>query len=510
MTKKYATNNLDWQNIPFELLTPQQMGEADRLSVTLTGQDSFTLMQSAAKAVADIVLNEYRSHRRIAILCGPGNNGGDGYAAASLLKAHGFDVVCFSLASPRENSDGKKAFTLWDGITSSIQLFVPDNFDLIIDALYGAGLDRPLDEALEAVIEKIAESDRPVIAVDLPSGVFGRTGAVAGKAIKATKTVTFFRLKPGHVCYPGRAQCGEIRLVNIGIPDAVLNSIKPSYFLNTPHLWEPLWPILDYDTHKYRRGHAVVFSGPQTSTGAARLAAFAAARSGAGLVTVLAPQDALPVHEMHLTSIMIKKMEDDREILTFLAARKVRSVVLGPAFGALDRAFSIAKAILREGKITTLVLDADALTALAGHGQEMFELIKSSPVNVILTPHEGEFHRVFPDIAGRTERTRIEKAKDAAEQSGATIVYKGADTMIASPLGRVAITINGTPYLATAGAGDVLSGIIGGLSAQQMPPFEAACASVWVHAQCARHFGLGMIAEDIVSALPVVLSEILL
>lgn len=509
VTKRYATNNLDSRNFPPELLTPQQMGEADRLAVKITGEDSFKLMQCAAKAVADSVLNDYRSCRRIAVLCGPGNNGGDGYAAASILKAHGFEVMCFPVSQPRKKSDAERAFTIWDGITSSIDMFMPDNFDLVIDALYGAGLDRPLDLPVQAVIEKLSQTNLPVIAVDLPSGVFGRNGAVVGKAIKATKTITFFRLKPGHVCYPGRAQCGEIKLVNIGIPDTVLDSIKAINFINTPCLWRPMWPELDYDTHKYRRGHAVVFSGPQLSTGAARLAAFAAARSGAGLVTVLAPEDALAVHEMHLTSIMLKKLASDREILSFLAARKVRSVVLGPAFGSLERAFSITKAILSEGEITTLVLDADALTALESHQKEIFELIKASSVNVILTPHEGEFHRVFPDIAEKAEIARIEKAGEAAKLSGATVVYKGADTMVASPFGRVAVAINGTPFLATAGSGDVLSGIVGGLSAQRMAPFEAACAAVWIHAQCAHHYGLGMIAEDIVCAIPVVLDDIL-
>lgn len=507
MTKKYTTNNLDKPNIPLEILDPKQMSMVDRLAVTLTGEDSFNLMERAGQAVADIVIKDYRSCQKIAVLCGSGNNGGDGYVAAHILKAHGFDVTCFALANPRENSDAKKAFTIWGGFYSSIDLFEPDKFCLIIDALYGAGLDRPLDAQLQALIAKICESNRPVVAIDLPSGVFGRTGAIAGKAVEATQTVTFFRLKPGHVCYPGRAHCGKIVLVDIGIPDSVLDTIKPLVSLNARHLWQKDWPILEYDTHKYRRGHAVVFSGSQTATGAARLAAFAAARSGAGLVSVVAPEDALPVHEMHLTSIMLKKMADDREILLFLLERKAHSVVLGPAFGNLERAFSIAKAILREATITTLVLDADALTALSSRSEEIFKLIKASSVNVILTPHEGEFRRVFPDIAEKEDATRIEKAEQAAKRSGATLIYKGADTMVAAPSGRIAIAINGTPYLATAGAGDVLSGIVGGLGAQQMPPFEAACAAVWIHAECARHYGPGLIAEDIVSVIPTVLRE---
>lgn len=510
LVKKYAICNFNKPAVPTQLLTPKQMGEADRLAARINGGDSFGLMERAGQAVADVVLNNYRQCRKIAVLCGPGNNGGDGYMVAHILKAHGFELQCFSLKEPRADSDAMKAFVLWGKTASPLTDFVAQNFDLIVDALYGAGLDRALDAALQKEIIKISESNVPVIAIDLPSGVFGRTGAIDGEAVKATKTVTFFRLKPGHVCYPGRAQCGEIILANIGIPDVVLQTIKPTYALNCPSLWSKSWPVLDYDTHKYRRGHAVVFSGPQTSTGAARLAAHAAARSGAGLVTVISPKDALPVHEMHLTSIMLKEMGSDEEILAFLDERKVRSVVLGPAFGMLERAFSIMKAILTGSKIFTLVLDADALTALAQKSEEAFELFRKSSVNVILSPHEGEFHRIFPEIAEKAHLTRIEKAEQAAAKSGATIVYKGADTMIASADGRVAINVNGTPFLATAGAGDVLSGIIGGLSAQQMSPFETACASVWIHAQCGQHFGLGMIAEDIVSAIPLVLGEIVL
>ena len=508
LTKKHAMARIEAHKFPIELLTPKEMGEADHLAASLNGGDSFKLMERAGKAVADIILDDYRHVRKIAVLCGPGNNGGDGYMAAHILKAHGFEPYIFSLAKPRAGSDAEKAAALWKGDCLAFDAFSsPEDFDVIIDALYGAGLDRPLDKPLQASLKKINESGVPVIAIDLPSGVFGRTGALNGEAIKATKTVTFFRLKPGHVCYPGRACCGEIRLADIGIPASVLQTIKPENYINFPSLWLKDWPTLDYDTHKYRRGHAVVFSGHQSSTGAARLAAHAAARSGAGLVTILSPEDALAVHAMHLTSIMLDKMGSDTEILAFLENRKVRSVILGPAFGSLERALSITRSILTKSGIFTLVLDADALTAIAGKSEDIFPLIKKSPVNVILTPHEGEFQRVFPSVAKMDGLSRIEKAAKAATDCGAVVVYKGADTIIASPEGRLAVNVNGTPYLATAGSGDVLSGIVGGLSAQKMLPFEAACAGVFIHARCAEHFGIGMIAEDIVSAIPLVLGE---
>ena len=508
--KKYAIPGLN-THFPVELLTPEEMGNADHLAATLNREDSFKLMERAGQAIADIVLNDYRQCRKIAVLCGPGNNGGDGYMAAHILKSHGFEPTIFALGTPRAGSDAEKAAALWGAKHLAFDNFSsPQDFDVVIDALYGAGLDRPLEQSLQEKLKRLNESGIPVIAVDLPSGVFGQNGAIKGEAVKASKTVTFFRLKPGHVCYPGRLQCGEIRLADIGIPEKVLETIKPTRFINFPSLWLKNWPELDYDTHKYRRGHAVVFSGHQSSTGAARLAAHAAARSGAGLVTIVSPEDALLVHEMHLTSIMLKEMGSDTEILDFLENRKVRSVILGPAFGSLERALSIIKVVLLKSKIFTLVLDADALTAMAGKSEEIFALIKRSPVNVILTPHEGEFQRVFPSVAHMEDLSRIEKAAKAATVSGSVVVYKGADTIIASPDGRLAVNVNGTPFLATAGSGDVLSGIIGGLSAQKMLPFEAACAGVFLHARCAEYFGYGMIAEDIVSAIPLVLSGIIM
>ena len=508
--KKYAIPGLN-THFPVELLTPEEMGNADHLAATLNREDSFKLMERAGQAIADIVLNDYRQCRKIAVLCGPGNNGGDGYMAAHILKSHGFEPTIFALGTPRAGSDAEKAAALWGAKHLAFDNFSsPQDFDVVIDALYGAGLDRPLEQSLQEKLKRLNESGIPVIAVDLPSGVFGQNGAIKGEAVKASKTVTFFRLKPGHVCYPGRLQCGEIRLADIGIPEKVLETIKPTRFINFLSLWLKNWPKLDYDTHKYRRGHAVVFSGHQSSTGAARLAAHAAARSGAGLVTIVSPEDALLVHEMHLTSIMLKEMGSDTEILDFLENRKVRSVILGPAFGSLERALSIIEVVLLKSKIFTLVLDADALTAMAGKSEEIFALIKRSPVNVILTPHEGEFQRVFPSVAHMEDLSRIEKAAKAATDSGSVIVYKGADTIIASPDGRLAVNVNGTPFLATAGSGDVLSGIIGGLSAQKMLPFEAACAGVFLHARCAEYFGYGMIAEDIVSAIPLVLSGIIM
>lgn len=506
--KKYATNGLCDANLPIELLTPEQMGQADKLAATFNGGDSYQLMLNAAQAVTDVIVDCYGKVKKVAILCGSGNNGGDGYAVATLLKNKGFNVTCFAYGAPRKNSDADKAYLAWDGLTLSPDKLVPEDVGLIVDALYGAGLDRELDMPTQALLKTVNDANIPVVAIDLPTGVYGKTGETCKTAINANETVTFFRLKPGHVIYPGRAHCGNIILKNIGIPERVLETIGAKTTINSPTLWQKNWPVLDYDTHKYKRGHAVVFSGGACSTGAARLAALAAARVGAGLVTILAPEDALAAHESHLTSVMLSQLCEDDEILSFLKARKVRSVVLGPGFGNMDRAFNIAKTILQdECGVDSLLLDADALTAIALKPDEIFATIKRSSVKVVLTPHEGEFRRVFPDISANEKSTRLDRALEGAEKSGAVVVYKGADNIVASPDGRLAVSTNGTPFLATAGSGDVLSGILSGLLAQQMPAYEAACAASWIHAECGRKTSFGTIAEDLVATIPVVLRE---
>lgn len=510
LIKKYAINGLCDADLPFELLTPKEMGQADQLAVISRGYESYHLMLNAAQAVGNVILEKYNNSQRVAVICGPGNNGGDGYAVAEFLKARGYQAICFSCGQPRIGSDAHKAFADWSGTTLNIDALVFSEFDLIVDALYGAGLGRGLDEKTEALVKKINASGTPVVAIDLPSGIFGRDGSVHTIAVKATYTVTFFRLKPGHVCYPARAYCGDIILRDIGIMSDVLKDICPNTSVNLPKMWLHDWPVLDYDMHKYSKGHVVVFSGPAIMTGAARLAAYAAARSGAGLVTILSPQDALSVHESHLTSVMLKEMGSDANVLSFFQQRKVKTAVLGPGFGAMDRAFTLIKTILaKQDCLETIVLDADALTAIADKTDEIFELIKQSTVKVVLTPHEGEFRRIFPKIASKSNSPRIDKAREAALKSGATVVYKGADSMIASPDGRLSITVNGTPFLATAGSGDVLSGIMGGLLVQGMPVYEAVCAGNWMHAECGRQAGIGAIADDLITQIPSILQNLI-
>jgi NAD(P)H-hydrate epimerase len=375
--------------------------------------------------------------------------------------------------------------------------------DLVVDALFGAGLTRPLTGTAAAVVDAVNASGAPVLAVDVPSGLDGTTGQATGPVVRATGTVTFFRRKPGHVLLPGRELCGSLTVADIGIPAAVLREIAPQTFLDAPALWlEGLpWPKLD--GHKYARGHALVVSGPAAHTGAARLGARGALRIGAGLVTVASPPDALKVNAAHLTAIMLLPCDGARGLADILADRRKNAVMLGPALGVGAPTREMTLAALSSGAAT--VLDADAITSFSDHAAELFAAIKAQSRPVVLTPHEGEFQRLFADIG---EGSKLQRARKAAASSGAILVLKGADSVIAAPDGRAAINDNAPPWLATAGAGDVLAGFIAGLLAQGMPGFEAACAAVWMHGAAAELVGLGLIAEDLPEHLPDVLRRL--
>ncbi|RCS24244.1 NAD(P)H-hydrate dehydratase [Phyllobacterium salinisoli] len=492
-----------------ELLTPMEMGEADRLAIAAGPCDGYALMRNAGAVIAQAVLSRFPDAGRIAILCGPGNNGGDGYVVAKLLEEAGLDVACFRNHAPREGSDALLAAADYHGPVHLLDNFTPGDFELVIDALYGAGLSRPIDGIERLIVEAVNASGMPVVAVDLPSGVSGASGAVLGAAFEAMLTVTFFRKKPGHVLQPGRDRCGEIVVADIGIRENVLDAITPQCFENTPYLWLRAFPTLSNDTHKYRRGHVAVFSGGPTATGAARLSARAAARIGAGAVTVLSPPDALLVNAAHLTSIMLRKTESVADAVDFIRDRKVFSAVLGPGFGDAARICALVPALLDRHQtgeaFKGLVLDADALTAFEDNPHMLFDAAGKHVDALVLTPHEGEFQRLFGSIGVDPTLSKLEKARAAARRANAVIIYKGPDTVIAAPDGRVAINTNATPLLATAGSGDVLAGMVAGMLAQGMPAFEAATAAVWLHADAAKRFGPGLIAEDLPEMLPEVL-----
>lgn len=509
-----------------ELLSTGEMGAADRATIA-AGKPGFALMQNAGRAVFEAAADMFGEGGEALVVCGPGNNGGDGFIAASLLEQAGQEVSVSLLGDPeRLGGDARLAFQKWGGELTPAQSLDPSRFALIIDALLGAGLDRPVSGEFAELIGRINRSGVPVLSVDLPSGVRGDTGQVMGAAIRASRTVTFFRRKPGHLLMPGRQYCGEVTLADIGIAEDVLQGLGVRCFENGPQLWGPLLPRPGVGGHKYDRGHALAVSGGPTRTGAIRMAARAALRTGAGLVTIASPPPALMVHAMHATAIMLAGMDGAKGLASLLEDRRFSALVLGPALGVGEATRELTRAALAAGR--GCVLDADALTSFAETPQELFDLIEAGEGPTILTPHAGEFARLFggADEAADDEaqdgdddeQTRelrlqaspgkVEAARGAAHASGALVIYKGADTVIAAPDGRAAINANAPATLATAGAGDVLAGIACGLLAQGMPAFEAACAAVWLHGAAASRFGPGLIAEDIEAQLPAVLRDL--
>ena len=487
-----------------ELLTTAEMAEADRTTIT-GGTLGIVLMENAGRAVADRVCAVLQG-RRVVVVAGPGNNGGDGFVAARILAERGHDVrVAFVDDRNKLKGDAALAAAAWQGrVDAATPNALGDGGLVVVDALFGAGLDRAVEGGPRAMIEAINAANTTVVAVDLPSGVNGTTGAVMGVAVQATHTVTFFRPKPGHMLLPGRLQCGALTVADIGIPDSVLAAIKPLAFANRPELWRDVFPVPKADGHKYGRGHAVVVSGGLSFTGAARLATRAALRAGAGLATLASPRTALSANAAASLAVMVRPVDGAAELAAFLADKRHNAVVLGPGGGVgPDLRAQVMAALASEAAV---VLDADAITSFGDAPAELFAAIRTRAGPVILTPHDGEFSRLFGSLNKDTKlNSKLERTRAAARLSGAVVLLKGPDTVVAAPDGRAAIASNAPAYLATAGSGDVLAGMIAGLLAQHMPAFEAASAAVWLHGEAAAAIGLGLIAEDLSEVLPGVL-----
>jgi NAD(P)H-hydrate epimerase len=470
------------------LLTVGEMAAADRAAIS-GGVPGLDLMEAAGAAVARMV-QRHHPGGAVLVLCGPGNNGGDGFVAARHLAEAGRKVT-LALLGDRAALKGDAATMAqrWTGAVIAATPLQVMQADVIVDALFGAGLAKPLEGGALALVDAVNMAGRPVIAVDLPSGLHGDDGQSRGNAVRATRTVTFFRPKPGHLLLPGRLLCGALHVADIGIPETVLDEIRPQQWRNDPALWQGLLPVPQADGHKYARGHVLVRGGEKA--GAARLAGHAALRIGAGLVTLAQPDAAL-LQGGGPDALMRERCSGIPEWRGVIADPRRNALLLGPGNGTgmATRQAVIDALATKRGT----VLDADALTVFGADPKLLFRAITGP---TILTPHDGEFARLFPDLV---DLPKLARARAAAKLSGAVILLKGADTVIADPDGRAAINANAPADLATAGAGDVLAGFCAGLLAQGMPAFEAACAAVWLHGAAATAAGPGLIADDLIES----------
>jgi hydroxyethylthiazole kinase-like uncharacterized protein yjeF len=475
------------------LLRVAQMEEADRLTVQ-AGTPGIELMQNAGSAVAREIARRW-SPRPTVVLCGPGNNGGDGFVVARVLAAAGWPVR-LALAGSIEQlrGDARHHALLWQHPVEPLEIGVLENAALVVDALFGSGLRRPLSGEIPRILE--AAAGLPLVAVDVPSGLLGDSGESLG-AVPAAMTVTFTRKKPGHVLLPGRELCGETVVADIGTTAGLLERIPLETWENDPALWRGDLPQLRASGNKYSRGHALLWGGYPTS-GAARMAARAAARAGAGLTTIAVAPEALPIYAAALTSIMVRAAATPADLDELLADKRFNALLIGPGAGvdAVTRARALAMLATRRA----VLLDADAISAFAQDRRTLFAAVGGP---CVLTPHDGEFARLFAASGDKLARSRA-----AARASGAVIVLKGADTVIAAPDGRAVINSNAPATLATAGSGDVLGGMILGLLAQGMDAFAAAAAGVWLHGAAASDFGPGLLAEDLPDLLPGVLRRL--
>jgi hydroxyethylthiazole kinase-like uncharacterized protein yjeF len=469
--------------IPPELLTPEEMGRADAAAIA-DGIPGLRLMEAAGRAVARAIQARFRPCRAL-VLVGPGNNGGDGYVAARLLEQAGWPVSVAALAPPRPGTDAAQAAVAWRGPTVPFIGAEVERAALVVDAVFGAGLARPVEGELADLLH--ASARKPLVAVDVPSGLDGATGLVRGFAPQAALTVTFFRAKPGHLLLPGRDLCGELLLADIGLPASVLGQVPARAFANGPALWR--LPRPGSSDHKHSRGHVTVVAGPEM-TGAARLAAAGARRVGAGLVSLAVPDaTTAAVCRAGEPGIMVT----EEPLAELLQHARRGTYVLGPGLPPSDATRAALRAAIEAGR--GVVADAGAITCCAGDPSALRGA-------AILTPHAAEFARVFGAPAGGD---RPAAARAAAALTGAAVLLKGSDTIIAAPDGRLAINANAPSWLATGGTGDVLAGVAAALLAQGMPPFEAAAAAAWLQGEAARDAGPGLVAEELIISLPGVL-----
>ena len=477
------------------LLTNSQMSFVENQAIK-SGKKSTELMENAGTAVVKLILKRYKN-RNISVLCGPGKNGGDGFVVARLLKEQGWNVR-LGLTSSQKDKDSIEKAELWKGNIEPLNESLLYGNPIIIDAMFGAGLKRKLTGIPLALVTKINNKKLDCIAIDIPSGIDGDSGKILGDAPKCKLTITFFCAKPGHFLMPSKSKVGEVIIEDIGISNSFLKQINVKTFLNTPELWKKKFPIPTYDTHKYKRGHLLI-AGAANMTGATHLASSSARRIGAGVVTIGAPSSSCDIYKLGAFGHIVLPINNPGDWNNLLKNYKNTATLIGPGLGKIAFLKDVVIAALNSKK--PVILDADGLNIFKNNPLQLFH---STNRKHILTPHEGEFKKLF-NFKGNP----ISRVSRAAKKSGAIVLLKGSSTIIAHPNGKIIINDTGKPYLATAGSGDVLAGIIAGLITQGMNVFEAGCGGTWIHGRAAELFGPGLIAEDIPKLIPTILNEII-
>ena len=553
-----------------ELLTAAQMRAIEAAAIASREVTGLELMERAGRGVVEAIFEEWpelraTSHRAV-VLCGPGNNGGDGFVVARLLKEWGWEVEVFLYGDPeRMPPDARVNYERWRGM-GEVTVYRIDppplmddriqvrGTDLIVDAIFGTGLTRPFRGVFalfshNVVLTMLRNSGVKRVAVDVPTGLCADSGRVLDEhVIPADLTVSFHLAKIGQFIGSGPASVGRIRTVSIGLEARARP--EGSAFAPAPSLASRQEPVklldqavgqrasLKTEGHKYSHGHALILSGPSGRGGAARLSARGSLRIGAGVVTVGCPLDAIPEYAARLDAVMLRGVADGLMLEEALADQRINALCVGPGLGLDARGRELVAVALgipvpgatrdlssdgekggnggpgsspgRGKSNRTLVLDADALTILS----ETPDLFAALHQGCVLTPHAGEFARLFPDIAEKLAApaisgpaySKVDATREAAARAGCVVLYKGPDTVIADPSGRCAINSahydRAAPWLATAGSGDVLAGFITGLLARGFSPFDAACTGAWLHVECALSFGPGLIAEDLPEELP--------
>jgi hydroxyethylthiazole kinase-like uncharacterized protein yjeF len=506
-TTSSTATELDSARARYAALTVAEMAAADRLTIA-SGTPGIQLMEAAGAAVATEILRRW-STRPALVLCGPGNNGGDGFVVARILWEFGWPVRVARLEPTRDaNGDAALALKRWQGETMPATVACLDDVSLVVDAMFGAGLDRPLAGIAKDLVAAIATRKLGCVAIDVPSGVSGDTGRVLGEgegsAPNCRMTVTFCRPKPGHFLEPARSLCGALVVSPIGIGDDTVAQLNPRILLNDPSLWRDRLRRPNAGDHKYTRGHAIVLGGP-TMTGAARLAARAARRVGVGLLTIASPPEAVAIYADDEPGAIVRAIRTDEDFERLVLDPRVSAILVGPGAGVDDTTRRRALLALSSGK--PCVLDADALSVFAEAPDILFQRLGA---HCLLTPHDGEFARLFPDLAEPTALAggKLARTRAAAQRSGAAVLMKGADTVIAQPDGTAILSPFGPPTLATGGSGDVLAGLAVGLIAQGMPAFWAAAAASWFQSEAAGSIGPGLIADDLPGQIPALLARL--